>query len=58
MTDIFAATTSDTRRLREIKRTLKGLPSPCREIVLAPSTEFRTWQAAVKSYPDFGKHDD
>jgi predicted Zn-dependent protease len=58
MTDIFAATTSDTRRLREIKRTLKGLPSPCREIMPASSTEFRTWQAAVKSFPDFGTHDD
>ena len=57
MTDIFAATTSDTRRLREIKKTLKQLPGPCREIVPAPSTEFRAWQAAVTSYPDFGTHD-
>jgi len=58
MTDIFAAPTSDTRRLREIKKTLKGLPGPCREIAPASSTEFRTWQAAVISYPDFGTHDD
>jgi predicted Zn-dependent protease len=58
MTDIFAATTSDTRRLREIKKTLKRLPAPCREIVPASSTEFRSWQASVSSYPDFGTHDD
>ena len=58
MTDIFAATTSDTRRLREIKKTLKRLPGPCREIVPVSSTEFRSWQAAVESYPDFGTHDD
>ena len=57
MSDIFAAATSDTRRLREIKKTLKRLPGPCREIVPASSTEFRTWQAAVISYPDFGTHD-
>jgi predicted Zn-dependent protease len=58
MTDIFAATNSDTRRLREIKKILKGLPGPCREIAPASSTEFRSWQAAVNSYPDFGTHDD
>ena len=58
MTDIFAAPTSDTRRLREIRKTLKALPGPCREIVPVSSTEFRSWQAAVKSYADFGTHDD
>ena len=58
MTDFFAAANSDTRRLREIKKTLKRLPVPCREIVPASSKEFRTWQAAVISYPDFGTHDD
>lgn len=58
MTDFFAATTSNTRRLREIKKTLKQLPGPCREIAPASSIEFRTWQAAVRSYSDFGKHDD
>jgi predicted Zn-dependent protease len=58
MTDFFAAANSDTRRLREIKKTLKRLPVPCREIVPASSNEFRTWQAAVISYPDFGAHDD
>jgi len=58
MTDIFAATTSDTRRLREIKKTLKRLPGPCREIVPVSSTEFRLWQAAVRSHPDYGTHDD
>ena len=57
VSDVFAATTSDTRRLREIRKTLKRLPGPCREIAPASSTEFRTWQAAVISYPDFGTHD-
>jgi len=57
-TDIFAATTSDTRRLREIKKTLKRLPGPCRELVPASSTEFRAWQAAVTSYSEFGTHED
>jgi predicted Zn-dependent protease len=52
MTDIFAATNSNKRRLREIYKTLKQLPGPCREIVATSSTEFRTWQAAVISYPD------
>jgi hypothetical protein len=58
LTDFFAAANSDTRRLREIKKTLKRLPVPCREIAPASSNEFRTWQAAVMSHPDFGTHDD
>jgi predicted Zn-dependent protease len=51
ITDFFAATTSNERRLREINKTLRQLPGPCREIVAASSAEFRTWQAAVLSYP-------
>ena len=47
MTDFFAATTSDEKRLREIKRTLRQLPKPCREIAVTSSREFRTWQAAI-----------
>jgi predicted Zn-dependent protease len=52
MTDIFAATSSDERRLREIKKTLMQLPKPCREIAVASSKEFRTWQAAILSNSD------
>jgi predicted Zn-dependent protease len=52
MTDFFAAPTSNKRRLREINKTLRQLPRPCRDIVPASSIEFRTWQAAVISYPD------
>ena len=55
LTDFFGATTSNLRRLREIKRTLRQLPPPCREIVPAPSAEFLTWQAAVVSYPDLAR---
>jgi predicted Zn-dependent protease len=40
MTDFFAATTSDTRRLREIKKTLKWLPAPCRELYLLSRMSF------------------
>ncbi|MFI5095819.1 MAG: M48 family metallopeptidase, partial [Candidatus Acidiferrales bacterium] len=47
LTDFFGATTSNLRRLREIKKTLSQLPPPCREIVPGASAEFLTWQAAV-----------
>jgi len=47
--DFFGATTSNLRRLQEIKKTLRQLPPPCREIVPAASAEFRTWQAALIS---------
>ena len=52
MTDFFAATTSNKRRLREINKTLRQLPRPCREIAAVPSGEFLTWQAAILSYSD------
>ena len=52
MTDFFAATTLDERRLREIKKTLRQLPKPCREIAVASSGEFRTWQTAILSNSD------
>ncbi|MGC0778452.1 MAG: M48 family metalloprotease [Candidatus Acidiferrum sp.] len=55
LTDFFGATTSNLRRLREIKKTLRQLPPPCREIAPAASAEFRTWQAAVISYPDLAR---
>ena len=47
--DSFGATTWNPRRLREIKKSLKQLPPPCREIVPAASPEFRIWQAALIS---------
>ena len=55
LTDFFGETTSNLRRLREINKTLRQLPPPCREIVPAPSAEFLTWQAAVVSYPDLAR---
>jgi predicted Zn-dependent protease len=55
LTDFLGATTSNEKRLREIHKTLRRLPQPCREIVPAPSGEFLTWQAAVISYPDLAR---
>jgi len=52
MTDFFATTTSDETRLREIRKTLRHLPKPCREIAVAPAGEFRIWQAAILSQSD------
>ncbi len=48
----FESPGSNRTRLREIRKALKGLPGPCREFVATRSAEFRTWQAAVLSYPD------
>ena len=47
--DFFGATTSNLNRLRDIKKTLRHLPPPCRPIVPTASEEFRTWQAALIS---------
>jgi len=55
LTDFFGETTSNLRRLREIKKTVRQLPRPCREIVPAASAGFLTWQAAVISYPDLAR---
>jgi predicted Zn-dependent protease len=49
LTDFFGSTTSNLRRLREIKKALRQLPRPCREIVPVVSAEFPTWQAEVIS---------
>jgi len=54
LTDFFGATTSNQKRLREIHKTLRQLPRPCREIAPTFSAEFHTWQAAVVSEPGFG----
>jgi hypothetical protein len=55
LTDSFAGTTSDKKRLHEIQKTLRRLPQPCREIVPAPSAEFLAWQAAAMSYPELAR---
>jgi predicted Zn-dependent protease len=55
LTDFFGSTTSNPRRLREIKKSLKQLPQPCREVVPADSAEFRTWQGAVMSDADLAR---
>lgn len=55
LTDLFGSPTSNLRRFREIKKTLKQLPRPCREIVPAASAEFRSWQAAVISKPNLAR---
>jgi predicted Zn-dependent protease len=53
--DFFGTTTSSRRRLREMKKALKQLPQPCREIEPVASAEFRTWQTAVMSDPDLAR---
>ncbi len=55
LTDLFGTTTSDLRRLGEIKKILKQLPRACREFVPAVSAEFRTWQAAVMAGADLAR---
>ena len=55
LSDFFGTTTSDLRRLREIKKTLKQLPRPCREVVPGVSPEFHTWQAAVMAGADLAR---
>jgi predicted Zn-dependent protease len=55
LTDFFGSTTSNLRRLREIKKTLKQLPRPCRDIVPVVSEEFLTWQAEVIAGQDLAR---
>ncbi len=55
LTDFFGETNSDLRRLREIKKTLKQLPRPCREMAPGASADFLAWQAAVLSGPDWAR---
>lgn len=55
LTHFFGTTTSDLKRLREIKKALRQLPRPCREIVPVVLPEFRTWQAAVMAGPDLAR---
>jgi predicted Zn-dependent protease len=55
LTDFFGTSTSDLRRFREIKKALKRLPRPCREIAPVVLPEFRTWQAAVTAGPDLAR---
>jgi predicted Zn-dependent protease len=53
LTDFLGATSSDQRRLREIRKALKRLPSSCRQRMPVASAEFHSWQAAVMSQPGF-----
>lgn len=56
LTDFFGATTPGEKRLREIYKSLRQLPMPCREMApTAVSTEFLTWQADVIAYPDVAR---
>ena len=55
LTDVFGSTTSNLRRLREIKKALRQLPRPCREIVPVVSEEFLTWQTEVISGQDLAR---
>lgn len=51
MSDIFGLTTTDEKRLREIRESINELPGACRGQVSAPSSqEFLKWQADVIAY--------
>jgi predicted Zn-dependent protease len=50
LSDFVRLTTSNEMRLRQVNRSLRQLPQPCRNLVPGYSNEFGTWQAAVGSY--------
>jgi predicted Zn-dependent protease len=50
-----SATTSKLSRLREIQKTLRQLPQPCREVVPSDSAGFLAWQAGVITEPNLAR---
>ena len=50
LSDFVGTTTSNELRLRHANRSLRQLPRSCRNAVPGNSSEFGTWQAAVRSY--------
>lgn len=51
LTNLFAETTINEKRLREIRKTVQELPRPClRSAPALLSADFKTWQAAVISH--------
>ena len=55
ITDIFGATSSSLRRLRELLKVVSGLPRACIEAASPASPEeFQHWQSAVLHYNGIG----
>lgn len=54
-TDLFGTTRPESRRLREISRTLGKLPPECTNVQpVATQAEYQKWQAAVVAYTGLG----
>lgn len=56
LTDFFAETTINEKRLREIRKSVQELPPTCRSAPSAlPSADFLAWQAGVIGYSGLGR---
>lgn len=56
LTDFFAETSINEKRLREIRKSVQELPPNCRSAATKPpSADFLAWQAGVIGYADLGR---
>lgn len=54
-TDIFGATSPDSKRLREMTKQVTALPPDCKERRLNTAEAFRAWQMGVPNYLGLGR---
>jgi hypothetical protein len=58
ISDLFGNTTTNEKRLREIRKSVDALPAACREQAASPpSPEFLAWQTDVIAYSGLGRKD-
>jgi hypothetical protein len=58
ISDLFVAPTTNEKRLREIRKSIEGLPAVCRQQASSPPTpEFLAWQTDVIAYAGLGRKD-
>ncbi len=56
LSDVFGTTRPESRRLREMLKTMAALPAGCAEArSQAGADDFRKWQAAVVAFTGFGR---
>ncbi|HVP43569.1 MAG TPA: M48 family metalloprotease [Terriglobales bacterium] len=56
ISDLFGTTRPDSKRLREIIKSLGAIPASCiASTTHSPSADFERWQTAVRNYTGFGK---
>jgi hypothetical protein len=56
--DLFGATRTESKRLREMIKTVGTLPAACRESRrAAPTEEYRAWQSVVVNYTGAGRRE-